>query len=644
MDNQQANANVQQQFLEVVDRDEAQRRFRAAYPPQRLPAETVPLQEAHGRVLAEDICASVDVPCFDRSNVDGFAVRARDTYGASEEQPVELRLTGETLPTGIVPQIEVTDHHATPIATGAVLPRGADAVVMVEDTDATADIVFVKRGIPPGSNITFAGTDIARGETVLRHGQMLTARETGVLAAVGLDRVPVVRRPTVAILSTGDEVIAPGQKMRPGLVYDSNATVIGDTVREMGGAPVHFGIVPDDLPSLKDALEKALTCDMVLLSGGTSKGEGDLSYRAVAELGPPGIVVHGVALKPGKPLCLAVARGKPIAVLPGFPTSAIFTFREFLGPVLRELAGLPPEDPRTVTAKLPVRINSARGRTEYTLVSLLQTGSGWTAYPLGKGSGSVTTFSQADGYLTIPRNREYLEADETVQVRLIAPEVKPADLVVIGSQCLGLDLVLSELANRGFTSKFIAVGSTGGVRAVQREECDLAGVHLLHERTGRYNVDFTPENAVLQPGYLRRQGILFRPGDSRFENCTVEQAFQNALSDPQCMMINRNKGSGTRVLLDQLLGSHRPAGHAVEAKSHHAVAAAVKQGRADWGMAIRIVAELNGLGFLPFKDEQYDFLIPKSRLHRREIRAFLEALRQEQTRKRLSALGFDVLE
>lgn len=634
---------VQRQFLEVVDRDEAERRFRNAFAVAPPATEWVPLPECHGRVLAEDVRSPIDVPCFDRSNVDGFAIRASDTYGSSEEEPCVLTLTGEVLATGVQPQFEVRPGFATPIATGAIVPRGADAVVMVEDTHADDASVRVQRSVTPGANITFAGTDMAKGETVLRRGQQLSARETGVLAAVGLSQVPVVMKPRVAILSTGDEIVEPGWEIRPGLVYDSNATVLADTVRELGGEPVFLGIVPDELPRLRQALDQALQCDMVLLSGGTSKGEGDLSYKAVAELGPPGIVVHGVALKPGKPLCLAVVRNKPVAVLPGFPTSAIFTFREFLGPILREMAGLPAEDPKTLTARLPVRVNSARGRTEYTLVSLLQTEKGWTAYPLGKGSGSVTTFSHADGYVTVPRNREYIEADEEVTVRLIAPEVRIADLVVIGSQCLGLDWLLSRLTEKGFSSKFIAVGSSGGVEAVRREECDLAGVHLLDEATGKYNAPFTPPNAHCYAGYLRRQGVVFRRGDPRFASGDLPACMAAALADPHCRMINRNRGSGTRVLIDQLLQSKQPDGYGVEAKSHHAVAAAVSQGRADWGMAIQVVAVQNDLGFLPYKDEQYDFLVPNSRVDRPAVQAFLRLLQSSEAREALATMGLDVV-
>jgi putative molybdopterin biosynthesis protein len=298
----------QDQFLTVIDRDEAERRFHAVLDLRPLEAEEIALAEALGRVLAEDVEAPVDVPGFDRSNVDGFAVRAADTFGATEDRPVELRLTGEVLATGVLPAQAILPGTASVIATGAVVPRGADAIVMVEHTDSRDGVVIVRRPVTPGANLTFAGTDIGRGETVLRRGDLLTSRETGVLAALGVARVGVVRKPRVAILSTGNELVPPGQQARIGEVFDSNATILADAVRELGGEPVSLGIVPDDCSALKEALERALQFDVVLLSGGTSKGEGDLSYRVVGTLGPPGIVAHGVALKPGKPLCLAAVQ------------------------------------------------------------------------------------------------------------------------------------------------------------------------------------------------------------------------------------------------------------------------------------------------------------------------------------------------
>ncbi len=302
----------QEQFLTVLDRDEAERRFRAHLDLTPLEPELVPLAQAHQRVLAENVRAPIDVPGFDRSNVDGFAVRAEDTFGAAEDSPVSLRLHPEPVAPGRIPPVELANGMAIAVATGAVVPRGASAVVMVEHPEVRDGRLVLSRPAAPGANITFAGADIGRGEAVLFRGTVLTSRETGVLAALGIDRVAVVRRPRVGILSTGDELQPPGEPPRPGCVFDSNTTVVADAVRELGGEAVPFGIVNDDLEALRRIFAAAIAaCDAVLLSGGTSKGTGDLSYRIVGEFGPPGIVAHGVALKPGKPLCLAVVARNP---------------------------------------------------------------------------------------------------------------------------------------------------------------------------------------------------------------------------------------------------------------------------------------------------------------------------------------------
>jgi putative molybdopterin biosynthesis protein len=364
----------QEQFLQVLDRDEAERRFRAALELTPRDIERIPLDAALGRVLAAHVVSPVDVPSFDRSNVDGFAVVAEDTFGASEEVPRTVLLEEEEIHTGIIPATVLHPGKAVLIATGGMVPRGADAVVMVEHAEMQGGELRISRAVTAGSGVSFAGTDITAGETVLRRGRLLTSRDTGVLAAIGVAHVNVWRKPVVAILSTGDEIIAPGEPMEPAKVYDSNSQVLADAVRELGGEPKRLGITHDDVDALRKQVRDALGfADIVLLSGGTSKGAGDVSYRVVAELNDPGILAHGVALKPGKPICLAASGGRAVVVLPGFPTSAIFTFHEFVAPVIRLLAGRGSEERTIVQAKLAVKVNSEIGRTEYVLVGLVET-------------------------------------------------------------------------------------------------------------------------------------------------------------------------------------------------------------------------------------------------------------------------------
>jgi putative molybdopterin biosynthesis protein len=634
----------QEQFLSVVDRDEADRRFRAALAPLGpLGEERVAIGRALSRVLARDVASPVDVPGFDRSNVDGWAVEAASTFGAMEHAPRRLRRLTEAVIMGAAPRSAVGPGEAMAIPTGGVVPRGADAVVMVEHTSIDGDEVLVTKAVTPGRFVTFAGTDVAHGEVVLRAGTVLTSRETGVLAAMGIAEVPVLRRPRVAILSTGDEIVAPGTSILPGQIFDSNAVMVADAVRENGGEPILCGIVPDDEEKLRAALTRALAeADMVLLSGGTSKGPGDLNVRVLEEvLEPPGIVAHGVALKPGKPLCLAASGRKGVVVLPGFPTSAIFTFHEFVAPVLRLLAGLPEEGKDRVHAKLPFRVTSENGRTEYVLIRLTENEAGErVAYPIGKGSGSVTTWSQADGYFVIPKHTEQLDEGETVVVRALGGETaRPSDLVIIGSHCVGLDVLIERLRRRGFGSKLIAVGSEGGLAAVRRGECDVAGMHLYDPRTGTYNAPFLGPGLVLARGYGRLQGVVFRRGDERFEGKEAAAAASEAAAMPGIVMINRNRGSGTRALYDRLLGDARPQGHGVEASSHHAIAAAVAQGRADFGIAIDIVAKERGLGFLPVAEERFDLVTTEARKDRPAVRALLEELASPEARDALAARG-----
>ena len=484
----------QEQFLEVVSEAEARARFAAAFSARPLPPETVPLAEALGRVLAEDITSGVDVPAFDRSGVDGFALRSADTLAAREDAPVRLRLNPEVLACGRAPALAVAPGTATVIATGGMLPRGADSVVMVEQTECeegpSGPVVVLRRPVGAGAMITGAGSDIARGETLLRRGAVLTARAIGMLAAIGRATVPVIRRPRVAVLSTGDELIPPGAAPRPASVFDSNGAILAAAAAEAGGAPVPFGIIADDEALLRAAVARAAqTCNLVLLSGGTSKGAGDVSHRVLAALGE--VIVHGVALKPGKPLCLGRVGATPVVVLPGFPTSAIFTFHAFAAPLIRALAGRAEAAAETVTARLAVRTPSELGRTEYALVSLIDTEAGLAAYPLARGSGSVTAFALADGFVAMDSLSEGLAAGAEVRVTLLGGRGRPddrvaADLVVMGSHCIGLDRVLGRLAERGVTAKALALGSLAGLAAARSGACDLAPIlHLLDPATGR---------------------------------------------------------------------------------------------------------------------------------------------------------------
>lgn len=639
----QARSGVDQaQFLKILSREEALARFEAALFPRKLPSERCKLGAALGAALAEDVTAPIDVPPFDRSNVDGFAVRAADLAAAGEGAPVCLALNGETIHCGTAPTLQVAAGTATPIATGGPLPRGADAVVMVEHTQpAGTATIEVRRATSPGQFVSYAGSDIARGEALLRAGTIIGSREIGMLAACGIAEVNVVRKPLVAVISTGDELVQPGEMLAPADIYDTNGAIVAAAVNENGGESAFLGAIPDDEAKLEAAMRRALAdADMLVLSGGTSKGAGDLSHRIIGHLGQPGIIAHGVALKPGKPLCLAVCDGKPVVILPGFPTSAMFTFHDMIVPVLRRMAGLPPRSDAKVSATVPVRIASELGRTEFVMVSLVEGSGGLIAYPSGKGSGAITSFAQADGFLRIDALAERMPAGTEAEVTLFTPHVRVPDLVIVGSHCTGLDLVTAQLAHAGLTVRSIAVGSLGGLAAARRGECDLAPIHLFDDKSETYNTPYLVEGLELVPGWRRMQGIVFRKGDERFEGLGAKDAVAAALTDPACIMVNRNQGAGTRILIDRLLGGARPEGYWNQPRSHNAVAAAVAQHRADWGMTIAPVAHAAGLGFIPLAEEHYDFALVTARRERPAVRAFLDALGSDEARAALERAGF----
>jgi putative molybdopterin biosynthesis protein len=632
----------QEQFLTVLSREEALSRFEAALFPRPARSEMRRLNDALGLALAEDVIAPIDVPPFDRSNVDGFAVRSGDLAMAAEGSAIRLALNDETIACGDAPQLVVTPGTATPIATGGPVPRGADAVVMIEYTQpAGARAIEIRRAASPGQFVSYAGSDIARGEALMRAGTIIGSREVGMLAACGIVEVRVACKPKVAILSTGDELVPAGQPLRPAAIYDTNGPIVTAAIAENGGEAVFVGAFPDDEVKLEAAMREALAqCDMLVLSGGTSKGAGDVSHRIIGRLGKPGVIAHGVALKPGKPLCLAVCDGKPVVILPGFPTSAMFTFHDMIVPVLRRMAGLPPRPDAKVMARVPVRIASELGRTEFVMVSLVEGEDGLIAYPSGKGSGAITAFAQADGFLRIDALAYQMPAGTEAEVTLFTPHVRVPDLVIVGSHCTGLDIVTAPLVRGGLSVRSIPVGSLGGLAAARRGECDLAPIHLFDDKTDTYNVPFLVSGLELVPGYRRMQGIVFRAGDNRFEGRDAQGAVEAALADPSCLMVNRNQGAGTRILIDRLLGDARPDGYWNQPKSHNAVAAAVVQNRADWGVTIAPVARAAGLGFIPLAEEHYDFALVSARKARPTVRAFLDSLASDETRAALEQAGF----
>jgi len=637
-------------FRKLLSVEDALKKLQEHYIAKPLGSEEVPVDKSLGRVLSEDIVSMVDVPSFDRATMDGFAAIAEDTFSAQEDKPVKLKIVGK-VEAGDKPKIEVARGEAVEIATGAPVPKGADAVVMVEQTDQKDDVVSIFKAVAPGENIMGAGTDIMAGENVLRTGQEITSREIGLLAALGKSRVNVYRKPRVAIISTGNELIPSGQQLEYGRIYDINSKTLAGAILESGCEPVPLGICSDDPEEMKTKIQQALlVADLIVTSGSTSAGAGDILYRILGDFDGPGIVVHGLSVKPGKPLIIAVIEGKPLFGLPGYPTSALMMFNLIVKPNISKIAGRAVETATWLEGKVASKIFSAKGRRELLPVHIVKDEVGkHLVYPVLSGSGAITSLALADGFIDIPQNQEFIEEGETVRVELFSPRFQAADLVFIGSHCIGLDILFSRLRRRTPTISFkiINAGSIGGLQAVKRGEADVAGIHLLDESTGEYNLPFLDqygmaETAALIRGYNREQGFIVAKGNPK-----KIKSFEDLLRD-DISFINRNLGSGTRLLIDLNLRkvaeakglnlsqlTNRIRGYRVEARSHSAVAVAVLNGKADVGFGIRTAAEIYGLDFIKVADERYDFLIPKRRLQRNPVKQLVSELRSIEFRSEL---------
>jgi putative molybdopterin biosynthesis protein len=395
------------------------------FTPKPVGSEFVALSEAYGRVLADDVVSSYDIPPFHRSTVDGYAVRALDTFGAEENRPITLRLNGR-VNIGEAPKAKVSKGALVEIVTGAPIPEGADAAVMIEYTERKGDSVLVRQAVSQSENVMKAGSDIRKGETALKKGTLLSPYEIGALAAIGSAKVNVFKRPVVAIFSTGAEVTEPGKPLASGKIYDINAHALSAVVRECGCAPRNMGIVQDEPSQMRTALQKALkTADLVVTSGGVSVGPTDIIPKVLNVLGRPGVIVYGVAIRPGKPTTIALINGVPVFSLPGHPASSLMIFHLFVRPILSCMAGRKEPESATVKAVVSERLFPARGRRTYVTVTLRKDRDGRiVASPVGTGaSGAVTTLSKADGFLIIRENQQFIEKGSCVEVELLKPGV-----------------------------------------------------------------------------------------------------------------------------------------------------------------------------------------------------------------------------
>jgi len=411
-------------FRKLVSVEEAKQILARSFTPKPVGKEIVSLSNAHNRILATYLISPLNVPPFDRSTVDGYAVKSEDTFGAGEDQPITLKFCGQ-VNVGETPRVKVQKGATAQIVTGSPMPEGADSVVMVEYTVRKGEQIMVHNTVSKGENVMKAGSDIHKGETILKKGAILASYEIGVLAAVGVDRVEVFERPKVAILSTGAEVVEPGKPLPPGKIYDINAHTLSAAVAECGGEPLSLGIVKDETDQMEAALKKALSmADVVITSGGVSVGPTDIIPKVLNTLGKPGVIVYGMAIRPGKPTTVAVIGRKPVFSLPGHPTSALLIFHLFVRPVLVKMAGKGEEQPITLKAVTSERLFPARGRRTFATVTLKRDRSGKiVASPVPTGlSGAITTLARADGFTEIHEDQQFVNAGETVTVQLFKPD------------------------------------------------------------------------------------------------------------------------------------------------------------------------------------------------------------------------------
>jgi putative molybdopterin biosynthesis protein len=408
-------------FRKLLTLEEARQVIHKHFEPKPLSVDEISLLEAYNRVLAQDVNAQLDIPPFDRSTVDGYAVKAEDTFGADENKPVKLKICG-IVNVGEPPKIEVTNGTAAEIVTGAPIPRGAEAIVMMEHTERKGDDLYVYSAVAKNENVMKAGADIKKGETVLKAGQLLGPREIGVLAALGQAKVKVYAVPRVAVLSTGAEITEPGGELPPGKIYDINSYSLSAAVLESGGEPVYLGVFPDDMAELQNALRRALaSADMVVTSGGVSVGPKDVIPKTLGSLGEPGVIVCGIAIKPGKPTTVASVSGKPVFSLPGHPTSALLVFRLLVRPLIQRMCGRKEEGDFKVKAFAAMRMFPARGRRTFIMVKLRRGKSNrLLAEPVPTGlSGAITTLAKADGFVEIAENQQFIDAGEEVEVQTL---------------------------------------------------------------------------------------------------------------------------------------------------------------------------------------------------------------------------------
>ncbi len=590
-----------------------------------------------GRVTSRPIAAIRSVPHYHGAAMDGYAVRARDTFGASDTTPVRLTV-GES---------------AHPVDTGDPLPGGADAVIMIEHVQSVSNSqIQIRSAAFPWQHVRKVGEDIVAGELLVPRQHLLRPADAGSLLAAGILTVSVFARPKVFIQPTGSEIIsaARGAEAKPGQIVEFNGAILSGMVEQCGGEPILRVVLPDDYESLKEALGKgvASSADVILINAGSSAGSEDYTGAVIEELGE--VLIHGVAMMPGKPVILGMVSGKPVVGIPGYAVSAVMAFEQFVRPLLYSLQGIRDEAFPTVSAILGTKLPSKLGLEEFARVILGRVDDRLVAMPIQRGAGIITSLTRADGILQIPQEQEGVDEGAEVEVRLLRPKDQlDYTLIMIGSHDNTIDLIADQLKGRDSRIHLSSsnVGSLGGLMALRRRQAHFAGSHLLDTQTGEYNYSFverwlkgTPVRLVELA--MRRQGLVIGR-----ENPKGIKGLED-LVRPGVVFINRQAGSGTRVLFDYCLQQRGLSpdeinGYEQEEFTHMSVAVNVLSGRADAGMAIYAAAKALDLGFIPIGTERYDLVIAENAWSDFKMRMVLDIVASDSFHRMVTSMGgYDV--
>ncbi len=581
--------------------------------------ETIPVDEALGRITAEPVFANISSPFYNAAAMDGIGVRFQDTIGANEVNPIRL-----------------TEHSQFEwVNTGNVLPEKFNAVIMVEDVQPVDDnAVEIIGPVTPWKHVRTIGEDIVTTELILPDGHKIRPIDLGAMLATGLTEIEVCRTPSALVIPTGSELVQPGKTLEPGNIIEFNSRVLAGYLTDWGISAERSPIVTDKPELLKKAIKTAADkYDFVIVNAGASAGSKDHTASVISELGE--VVLHGVNIRPGKPVILGIVNGKAVIGLPGYTISAVITLNLFVRNLADSLLGYQSPPPKLFEATLARPLSSKLGVEEFIRVKLGRVGETMTATPASRGAGAVMSLVQADGFIRVPANSEGLGAAEKVRVELLRHEHEIENtLVFIGSHDNILDVLANLLHRQRPVSRLSSahVGSMGGIMAIRRGEAHLAGTHLLDEETGEYNISFIKKYLDGIPVQLinltyREQGLLVPKG-----NPLGIKGF-NDLSRPEIRFINRQRGAGTRLLTDMYLKMlsitpEQVNGYDREEYTHMNVASAIASSNVDTGLAIRAAAVALDLDFIPVAEERYDLILPKVFLDDPKVAALLQTIRE----------------